>query len=124
MEDFNIDDYKIKYGAEMTYRDAIDHLERMIEWLENTHKNHFLLGVARQLLEDAKGHDPEEKADFATTSFIEDFGNPDMMTKLEDTCDWVRANSTYSMRDVPESAPSKFRALCEEEIEKIKDVQD
>ena len=124
MEDFNIDDYKIKYGAEMTYRDAIDHLERMIEWLENTHKNHFLLGVARQLLEDAKRHDPEEKADFTTTSFIEDFGNPDMMTKLEDTCDWVRANSTYSMRDVPESAPSKFRVLCEEEIAKIKDVQD
>ena len=44
--------------------------------------------------------------------------------KTEDTCDWVRANSTYSMRDVPESAPSKFRALCEEEIAKFKNVQD
>ena len=63
-------------------------------------------------------------------NFIADFGNPEMMDKLageektEDTCDWVRANSVYSMRDVPESAPSRFRALCEEEIKKFKDVQD
>ena len=124
MEDFNIDDYKIKFGAEMTYRDAVDHLERMIKWLEDTHKNHFLLDIARQLLEDAKKSNPDDQADFATVNFIEDFGNPDMMTKLEDTCDWVRANSTYSMRDIPESAPSKFRVLCEEEIAKFKNVQE
>ena len=140
MDDFNIEDYKIHNLAndyQMTYRDAIDHLERSIEFLEGTHKNHFLLGIARQLLDDAKTHNPDDQADFATVNFIADFGNPEMMDKLagddetnngeektEDTCDWVRANSTYSMRDVPESAPSKFRALCEEEIAKFKNVQD
>ncbi len=64
------------------------------------------------------------------TDFVEEFGSPEMMDKLsgdektEDTCDWSRANDIYSMRDVPESAPSKFRALCEEEIAKYKDAQD
>lgn len=133
MEDFNIDDYRIHNPGndfEMTYRDAVDHLERAVKFLEDTHKNHFLLGVARQLLDDAKAKNPDDQADFATVNFITDFGNPEMMDKLaseektEDTCDWVRANSIYSMRDVPESAPSRFRALCEEEIKKFKDVQD
>ena len=50
-----------------------------------------------------------------------------MMAKLEDTCDWTTNgsnNNFYSMRDVPtaESAKSKFRTLCEEEIEKSKNV--
>lgn len=132
MDDFNIEDYKIHNPGndfEMTYRDAVDHLERAVKFLEDTHKNHFLLGVARQLLDDAKAKNPDDQADFATVNFIADFGNPEMMDKLageektEDTCDWIRANSVYSMRDVPESAPSRFRALCEEEIAKFKDVQ-
>jgi len=138
MADFNIEDYKIhnpENDYQMTYRDAVDHLERSVDFLEGTHRNHFLLGVARQLLDDAKKRNPDDQADFATVNFIADFGNPEMMDKLagegeektEDICDWTTnntGNNFYSMRDVPESAPSKFRALCEEEIAKYRDVQD
>lgn len=130
MDDFNIDDYKIQ-DVEMTYADAVDHLERMVKFLEDTHQNHFLAKIARQLLDDAEKQDPKDQANFAITNFIQDFGNPEMMDKLsgeektEDVCDWNRVNSTYSMRDVPESAPaSKFRALCEEAIKRLDDVQD
>lgn len=125
MGDFNIDDYKVQQGVEMTYADAVDHLERMIKFLEDTHRNHFLLGAARRLLDDAKAANPDDQVDFVTAGFIRDFGEPEMMDQLsgeekqEDTCDWNRAHSTYSMMDVPESAPSKFRAVCEEEIAKL-----
>lgn len=122
-KDFNLDDYKIK-KTEMTYGDAVDGLENIIKFLEGTHKNHFILGAARRLLDDAQKQDQNEQANWFITDFVEQFGSPEMMTKLEDTCDWVRANNVYSMRDVPESAPSKFRALCEEEIAKFKDVQE
>lgn len=129
MEDFNIEDYKIQ-KTEMTNGDAVDGLENIVKFLEGTHRNHFLLGAARRLLDDAKKEDPNAQASFLITDFVEEFGKPEMMDKLsgdektEDTCDWIRANDVYSMRDVPESAPSKFRALCEEEIAKYKDAQD
>lgn len=129
MDDFNIEDYKIQ-KTEMTNGDAVDGLENIVKFLEDTHRNHFLLGAARRLLDDTKKEDPNAQANFLVTNFVEEFGSPEMMDKLsgseektEDTCDWIRANDTYSMRDVPESAPSKFRALCEEEIAKFKDVQ-
>lgn len=123
MADFNIEDYKVQQGAPMTYRDAVDHLERIIKFLEDTHKNHFLLGIARQTLEDAQKQNPDDQADFATINVIKTTGSPDMMAKLEDTCDWTANgsnNNFYSMRDVPtaESGKSKFRAVCEEEINK------
>lgn len=132
MDDFNIDDYKIK-DTEMTNADAIDHLERIIKFYEETHSNHFLLGIARGLLDSAQDRDKDAQASFVITDFIKTFGSPEMMDRLsngegeektEDTCDWIRTNDVYSMRDVPESAHSKFRAICEEEISKLKDVQD
>lgn len=124
MADFNVEDYKIQ-KTPMTYGDAVDGLENIIKFLEGTHKNHFILGAARRLLDDANKEDPNKEANVFISDFVENFGSPEMMTKLEDTCDWTTNgsnNNFYSMRDVPtaESAKSKFRALCEQEIEKIK----
>ena len=116
----------------MTNAEASKGLEKLIKFYEDN-QQHMLLGAARQLLNDANKADPEAEANLAISHFVEQLSSPEMMKKLgrsdevknEDSCDWTANgsnNNFYSMRDVPtaESCKSKFRALCEQEIEKIK----
>ena len=115
----------------MTNSEAAKGLEKLIKFYEDN-QQHMLLGAARQLLDDANRADPEAEANLAISHFVEQLSSPEMMKKLdraevknEDSCDWTANgsnNNFYSMRDVPtsESCKSKFRALCEQEIEKTK----
>lgn len=111
MEDFDIEDYKIK-TTQMTYGDAIDGLENIIKSIEDSGKNHFLLKIARQLLDDAKKQDKNKQADFATVDFVENFGSPEMMSQLESIGDFDCTAGTYGLSE------KNFGERCREEIKK------
>ncbi len=108
----------------MTNAEAAQGLEKLIKFYEDNQK-HMLLGIARQLYDDASNKDPEAEANLAIAHFVEQMTKSSDNPKTEDSCDWTvngSNNNFYSMRDIPtsESTKSRFRALCEQEIEKIK----